>query len=282
MRDHPTINEAILAVMKDAGVPLSAKEAYDRIVAKGLYQFHAQKPDGVVTGLIRRHCKDIDFPTAEPIKYFGMTSDGKFFALGAPVNIKIKVARKEPKPASDTEKVTLASSLRQLKQLHRRHRELIKDRVLRELKRLSPYAFEKFARRLLEVYGFEDMKVTSISNDGGVDGFGKLKVGLAYMNVAFQCKRWTQSNVGRPEIDKFRGAIQGGYEQGIFFTTAGFASGAKEVSIKPGAVPVILIDGPSIVELMIEKSFGVDQESLPVYTYALDVIIGGDEETARV
>ena len=70
------------------------------------------------------------------------------------------------------------------------------------------------------------------------------------MNVAFQCKRWTTANVGRPEIDKFRGAIQGEYEQGIFFTTANFASGAKEVSIKRGAVPIILIDGPSIVELM--------------------------------
>jgi len=76
------------------------------------------------------------------------------------------------------------------------------------------------------------MRVTSISNDGGVDGCGKLRVGIAHMNVAFQCKRWTVGNVGGPEIDKFRGAIQGEYEQGIFFTTSGFANGAKEVSIK--------------------------------------------------
>ena len=65
MKDHLTINKAIVAVMKDAGVPLSAKEAYDRIVAKDLYEFHAQQPPNVVMGQIRRHCKDLDFPTAD-------------------------------------------------------------------------------------------------------------------------------------------------------------------------------------------------------------------------
>lgn len=275
MRDGLTINEAILTVMKDAAAPLTAKEAYDRIVAQNLYEFHAQQPASVVVGQIRRHCKDLDFPTAAPTKYFGMTSDGRFYPLKSAEIISGR--RKQHNKPTAVEKTTLASSLRKLKELHGVHRELIKDRVLRDLKKLPPDAFERFARSLLEVYGFEKVKVTGISNDGGIDGFGKLKVGLAHMNVAFQCKRWTVSNVGRPEIDKFRGAIQGEFEQGIFFTTASFAAGAKGVSIKPGAVPIILIDGPSIVELMIEKEFGIERVSLPIYTYALDVIIADDE-----
>jgi len=93
------------------------------------------------------------------------------------------------------------------------------------------------------------------------------------MGVAFQCKRWDKTSIGRPEIDKFRGAIQGQYEQGIFFTTAKFVSAATEVSIRPGAVPIILIDGPSIVDLMIDKEFGVQEEPVSVYTYALDTVI---------
>ena len=36
----------------------------------------------------------------------------------------------------------------------------------------------------------------------------------------------------RPEIDKFRGAIQGEFEQGVFFTTSDFTTGATEVSLK--------------------------------------------------
>jgi restriction system protein len=102
----------------------------------------------------------------------------------------------------------------------------LKKKILTDLKSLSPTAFESFAKRLLDVYGFHEMKVTQISGDGGIDGYGKLKVGLAFLNVAFQCKRWTKGNVQRPEVDRFRGAIQGDFEQGLFFTTASFSEGA--------------------------------------------------------
>lgn len=93
------------------------------------------------------------------------------------------------------------------------------------------------------------------------------------MNVAFQCKRWTKGNIQRPEIDKFRGAIQGDFEQGIFFTTASFSDGAINVSIKRGAVPIVLVDGESIVEMMIKKGFGVQLENISIPIYALDLAI---------
>ena len=119
--------------------------------------------------------------------------------------------------------------------------------------------------------------MTQLSGDGGIDGFGKLKVGLANLNVAFQCKRWTKGNVQRPEIDKFRGAAQGDVEQGLFFTTASFSDGAIAASIKRGAVPIILVDGESIVDLMIEKGFGVQLETMTIPSYALDLALGNEE-----
>lgn len=146
-------------------------------------------------------------------------------------------------------------------------------KILRQLKSLNPYEFEKFCRNLLEVYGFIDLSVTQKSRDGGIDGFGKLKIGLAYMNVAFQCKRWNKGTVSRKEIDAFRGAIQGEYEQGIFFTTSTFTKEAMSYSIKQGAVPIILIDGKMIVDFMIEKQFGIEHESLPIYINALDQVL---------
>ena len=94
-----------------------------------------------------------------------------------------------------------------------------RSKVLDALNELTPTQFEHFGRDFLSAYGFEQMAVTKVSSDGGIDGHGKLKVGVARLNVAVQCKKW-QGNVGRPEIDKFRGAIQGSYEQGIFFTTS--------------------------------------------------------------
>lgn len=48
-------------------------------------------------------------------------------------------------------------------------------------------------------------------------------MGITYLNVAFQCKRWKNTTIGRVEIDKFRGAIQGEFEQGIIFTTSNFS-----------------------------------------------------------
>jgi restriction system protein len=274
-----TINEAILQVMHEAGRPLSPTEAYDAIMVAGLYTFHAQKPENVVKSQIRRHCKGLDFPSAEPTKYFGITDDGKFFPLSSVIRGPRQPRQKKESEPIHTDKATLAGTVKDLKRLHLVHRELLKLRIIADLKKLPPVAFETFAKRLLDIYGFQETKVTALSNDGGIDGYGKLKVGLAHMNVAFQCKRWTTGNVGRPEIDKFRGAIQGEYEQGLFFTTAGFATGAQEVSIKPGAVPVILIDGPSIADLMIDKGFGVETEIMPLFTYSLDAILEQENGT---
>ena len=108
------------------------------------------------------------------------------------------------------------------------------------------------------------MVVTRVTKDGGIDGHGRLKVGFAFFNIAFQCKRYTNSNVGRPEIDQFRGAIQGKYEQGIFFTTGGFTADANKCSFQAGAVSVVLVNGSTIVDMMIDKQFGVQTTTLPI------------------
>jgi restriction system protein len=276
-----TIIQAILKVMADAGEPISAKDAYHRIVDAQLYDFKAQDPLGVVTGQIRRHCLGLEFPTAEPKKFFKVEPSGKFAPLPAPVVTDSPGRRKRRLAQSKTKQTrqpSLTSTFAEIRSLQATYRELLKERILRELKKLSPEAFEHFSKRLLDIYGFEDVEVTAVSGDGGIDGYGKLRVGLAHMRVAFQCKRWTKSNVGRPAIDRFRGAIQGEYEQGIFFTTAKFVPAAQGASIKRGAVPVILVDGPSMVDLMIEKQFGVQEEPLSIHTYALDTILSDEND----
>ena len=147
-------------------------------------------------------------------------------------------------------------------ELYEDYEALFRSQLLDKLDELTPRQFELFARKLLQAYGFVDVQVTNVSSDGGIDGCGKLRLGLATMNVAFQCKRW-QGNVGRPEVDKFRGAIQGEFEQGVFFATSDFTQKAREASLKKGAVPIILLNGESIVDLMVQKGIGV--ERVPLY-----------------
>lgn len=151
-----------------------------------------------------------------------------------------------------------------------------KEKLLDTLLEMEPYDFEKFANKLLTAYGFVESTVTAKNKDGGIDGHGWLRVGLARMHVGFQCKRW-QGNIGRPEVDKFRGAIQGAYQQGIFFTTSDFTKEATEASIRPGAVPVILLNGMSIVEMMVEKQFGVRRQPLHLYDESLETVLADDD-----
>lgn len=269
-----TITEAIKQVMRTHGSPMSSDEAYKAIVAAGLYEFHADDPAGIVRNQIRRHCEGLDFPTASTTKHFRMVGDSRYEPLE---EIK-KAPRKQRKRRSGAlsaarQTPSSAGPLAQLQTLHTKYISDLKARILSDLKRLSPPAFEQFAKRLLDAYGFHDTKVTQVSGDGGIDGFGKLKVDLANLTVAFQCKRWTKGNIQRPEIDKFRGAAQGDVEQGLFFTTANFSDGAIQASVKRGAVPIILIDGPAIVDLMIERELGVQIESLLIPTYALDLAL---------
>jgi restriction system protein len=124
--------------------------------------------------------------------------------------------RDEPEP---TKRVSSASA--SLVDLYETYELQFRSKLLDRLYELSPTQFEHFARHLLTAYGFVQVTVTQRAKDGGIDGHGMLKVGIARMAVAFQCKRW-EGNVSRPEVDKFRGAIQGEFEQGLFFTTSDF------------------------------------------------------------
>lgn len=263
-----TITDAIKEVMRARGAPVTAREAYEAIIELGLYEFHAENPLHIVASQIRRHCRGLDFPSASETKYFELREDGKYFFLPQPIR---------QSPGAKKHKLTgVKALLRDLRVVHQRYDHELRSAILANLKGLSPRDFEHFARRLLNEYGFINMVVTPQGRDGGIDGYGRLKIGLAYMNVAFQCKRFNDLSVGRPKIDEFRGAIQGEYEQGIFFTTSKFVETAKDASLRRGAVPIVLVDGPGIVNLMIEKQFGVQAEEIPVYSYALDLVLSDD------
>lgn len=257
-----TINEAIVEVLKAEKKSLSAKDIYSKIIELDLYEFKAVQPYHVLLVQLRRHCAGLDFPTAHKDKYFKILPDGTYDLLkeGNDENLNLPIEK-------------LRSNVQELKENHKKYLVAFKRDLLGQLKSVEPYEFESFSKKLLEVYGFIDLNVTKQSRDGGIDGYGKLKVGISHLNVAFQCKRWKSTKVSRVEVDKFRGATQGDYEQAILFTTSEFSKEALQATTKKGAIPVILIDGGSIVDLMIEKKFGVEIETLPIYLSALDDIL---------
>lgn len=142
-------------------------------------------------------------------------------------------------------------------------RQQIRAQLHELLMNLHPQQFEEFSAKLLESVGFTEIQVTKYAADGGIDGYGNLEMGVVKVKAAFQVKRW-RNNVPPAEVNQFRGSIQGEFDQGIFITTSDFSDEAKKVSSKRGAVPIVLINGDKIVNIMLEKGLGVRQEPLTI------------------
>ena len=268
-----TIYEAAIQVMREAGKPLSVREVYELILDGGLYDFKAQYPLNAVQGIVRRHTINIHASWSAPMRYFERVEGGKFIALDEPARIDAVSGSSANENQNDSEQEeTYENQRSELQRQIDDYNQLIKNELLAFLKNLSWEEFERFAGKLLRAYGFEDVVVTPPRGDRGVDGHGKLLIGLVHMNVAFQCKRWTDQSIGPNDVNAFRGAIQGEYEQGVFFATSSFTQGAKDLSIRSGAVPIVLIDGEGIVNLMVEKGLGVQKDEITVYSSAPDLV----------
>ena len=124
---------------------------------------------------------------------------------------------------------------------------------------MDPFAFERLTQRLLRECGFDDVKVTKKTGDGGIDGTGKLKInGIFSFNIAFQCKRY-QGTVGSSEIRDFRGSLTTDIEKGVFITTGSFSKQAIEEASNPGKQQIDLINGEDFISKLAELGIGVKE-----------------------
>lgn len=134
--------------------------------------------------------------------------------------------------------------------------------LLVNIRRLSPSAFEYLTQLLLREAGFEKVEVTGQSGDGGVDGKGIMRIGgLLSFHVIFQCKKY-EGTVSSKHIRDFRGAMSGRSEKGLFITTGRFTPDALAEAQREGAVPIDLIDGQQLADLMLELKVGVTMQEV--------------------
>ena len=78
--------------------------------------------------------------------------------------------------------------------------------------------------------------------------------------IYIQAKRWKDTVVGRPEIQKFVGALAGQRAgKGVFITTSTFTQDARDF-VKSIGTRIILIDGRQLAEYMIDYNVGVITE----------------------
>lgn len=208
--------------------------------------------------------------------YFQITSEGKKVLerdeeiddkvlMRYPSYVEFRTIKKHEHPEEDNGAVN--DSLTPNEILERGYKSISRNLqidLLEQIKLCSPSFFESLVIDLLTTMGYGGSRkdageAIGRSGDEGIDGVIKEdKLGLDVIYI--QAKRW-QGTVGRPEIQKFVGALHGKHaRKGIFITTSNYSpdaiSYASSVESK-----VILIDGELISKLMIENNVGVSIES---------------------
>ena len=159
--------------------------------------------------------------------------------------------------------------------LDRVYKELNKslaNDLLSEITEMNPYRFESLVVDLLIKMGYGRLQyeshVTRKSGDEGIDGIVTADK-LGFDSIYIQAKRFKDNSVGRPDIQKFVGALAGqGAQKGIFITTSTFTKEAIAFVEKNLNYKIVLIDGIRLAELMIEYELGVFTQ----YTYQVKQI----------
>lgn len=258
-----TILEALKIVMLDNPNGMTNKEAYDEIIKRKLYEFPAKKPESVVNGMIRRHCYGLNFPTANPVKYFKIVQyKGKkpLYALLDENNVEIANKYINFEAELPEEKIQI---------YYDEHLKNIYVQIKKRIMEKPPDFFERLIVDLLIKMGYGYDKNSGIvvggSHDSGIDGIiseDKLGLSLIYL----QAKRYGKNKkIGRPELQAFVGAMQN-INKGVFITTSDFTKEAVDYIEHQQQKSIKLINGEMLTELMVKFGIGVlEQQNIKIF-----------------
>lgn len=232
--------------LKQAGLLESPKRGLFKITDRGRVVL-ASEPPRIDVSLLDQFEEFRDFRTR---RREGTNAGTSTPSAGATAVINSSA---QDLPSDQTPEDLLASAYRRL-------RKDLEIELLEQVKSASPAFFERLVIDLLVSMGYggsrqDAGRAIGKSGDGGIDGIIKEdKLGLDVLYV--QAKRW-EGTVGRPEIQKFAGALQGQRaSKGVFITTSTYTRDAIEY-VDVINSKIILIDGERLAGLMVDHNVGV-------------------------
>ena len=207
--------------------------------------------------------------------YFKISDRGRNAVKDAPERITIRYLERFPEfvefrstPRKQKETVPTVTAEEEgqtpeelLEAAHHKLRSELASELIGRVKNCSPQFFERLVVELVLNMGYggsrkEAGEAIGMAGDEGIDGLiNEDRLGLD--TIYLQAKRWA-GPVGRPEIQKFVGALHGKRaKKGVFITTSTFSADATDYvrNIDP---KVILIDGQQLAEYMIDFGVGVN------------------------
>ena len=175
----------------------------------------------------------------------------EFRDISKPENGTIAPADVSPQNVTPEEAMELA---------HQSLRAQLGQELLSRILSCSPTFFEQLVVEVLVKMGYGGSRRDAgerigQTGDGGIDGIIK-EDRLGLDTIFIQAKRW-QGSVGRPEIQKFVGALQGQRaKKGVFITTSAYTAEAIDYASRI-ETKVVLIDGKQLAGLIIDFDVGV-------------------------
>ena len=220
--------------LKKAGLIDSPKQGIVVISKRGLEVLN-KKPGSINVKFLKQFSEFVEFQTSK-------REDGNF-------------------ETDSNEDQSIQTPEESLEQAYQKIRKSLASELINKVVELSPAFFEKLVVELLVKMGYggsikDAGKAMGKSGDEGIDGTIKEdKLGLDIIYI--QAKRWKPGNVvGRPELQKFVGALAGqGAKKGIFITTSNFTKEAIEYTPR-NETKIVLIDGSQLAQLMIDYNLG--------------------------
>jgi len=231
--------------MKKAGLMLSPRRGYFRITELG-------------TKVITENPAEIN------IKYLERFPD--FIAFKAMSKKGEGLHEEQGGAISPVETISVQTPHEALETAYERLRLELTEEILQNLKGLNPSMFESIVVEVLVKMGYggsrkDAGRAIGKSGDEGIDGIIK-EDHLGLDSIYIQAKKW-EATIGRPEIQKFAGALQGQRsEKGVFITTSEFSKEAHDYVSKINS-KIVLIDGRMLASLMID--FGVGVTPVAIY-----------------
>jgi restriction system protein len=176
--------------------------------------------------------------------------------------VDFQATKRDDNSVGSEEETSTETPEEALETAYQKIRKSLAQDLLNKVVSLSPAFFEKLVVELLVKMGYggsikDAGRAIGKSGDEGIDGTIKEdKLGLDIIYI--QAKRWQPGNVvGRPELQKFVGALAGqGAKKGIFITTSTFTKDALEY-VPRNETKIVLIDGQQLAQFMIDYNLGV-------------------------
>ena len=241
-----SFKEAAAKVLKKAEQPLSAREISQIALEEELIETTGATPDATMAAQLYT---DIN---KNPSTRFKKVGKGLF-------------ALKEQTESSKSPLLAIQNQ-----------NELVKSKLKEKIHEMDPFQFEYLVAELLEKIGYEQVEVTKRTGDKGIDVVGNLTVGgLTDVKTVIQVKRFgVGNNIAGKHITQLRGsaAID---QRGLIITTSDFTKGAIEEARAPNKMPVALVNGKKLNNLLLKYKVGVKEEIVSVFS--IDSELFGNE-----